>query len=163
MSSRLFQEAREKRGLCYSIYAFAQAHRDTGIIGIYAGTREEKAGEIAPIIAGEMEALAERASDEEVVRARAQIKSGLLMGLESPHARCELIAGHLYSFGRVLGVGELTERLDAVDTESLRRFAEKICARGEPSLAAVGPAGHLETQQRFAARFGHEVSSRGAA
>ncbi len=163
MSSRLFQEAREKRGLCYSIYAFAQAHRDTGIIGVYAGTSEEKAGEIAPIIAGEMAALAEGASEEETARARAQIKAGLLMGLESPHARCELIAGHLYAFDRVLSVGELTERLDAVDADSLRRFAQKIVSRGDPSLAAVGPVRHLETQQRLASRLGSETPSLGAA
>jgi predicted Zn-dependent peptidase len=163
MSSRLFQEARERRGLCYSIYAFAQAHRDTGTIGIYAGTSEEKAGEIAPIIAGEMEALAQGASEEETARARAQIKAGLLMGLESPHARCELIASHLYAFGRVLSVGELTERLEAVDADSLRRFAERVCLRGEPSMSAVGPVRHLETRERFASRFGYETSSLGAA
>ena len=163
MSSRLFQEVRERRGLCYSIYAFAQAHRDTGILGIYAGTSEEKAGEIAPIITGEMEALAQGASEEETARARAQIKAGLLMGLESPQARCELIAGHLYAFGRVLSVGELTERLEAVDADSLRRFAERICLRGEPSMAAVGPVRHLETRERFVSRFGDETSSLGAA
>nr|TFG53367.1 MAG: insulinase family protein [Hyphomicrobiales bacterium] len=163
MSSRLFQEAREKRGLCYSVYAFAQAHRDTGIIGVYAGTSEEKAGEIAPIIAGEMAALAEGASEEETARARAQIKAGLLMGLESPYARCELIAGHLYAFNRVLSVDELTERLEAVDAAALRRFAEKMCLRGEPTLAAVGPVRRLETQERFAARFGRELSTLGTA
>ena len=162
MSSRLFQEARERRGLCYSIYAFAQAHRDTGIIGVYAGTSEEKAGEIAPIIAGEMAALAANASEEETARAKAQIKAGLLMGLESSQARCELIAGHLYAFGRVLSVAELTERLDAVDAASLREFAQKLCARGDPSLAAVGPVRQLETQQRFASRFGGGSSSLGA-
>jgi len=162
MSSRLFQEARERRGLCYSIYAFAQAHCDTGIIGVYAGTSEEKAGEIAPIIAGEMAALAADASEEETARAKAQIKAGLLMGLESSEARCELIAGHLYAFGRVLSVAELTERLDAVDAASLRKFAQKLCARGDPSLAAVGPVRQLETQQRFASRFGGGSSSAGA-
>jgi predicted Zn-dependent peptidase len=163
MSSRLFQEARERRGLCYSIYAFAQAHRDTGIIGIYAGTSEEKAGEIAPIITGEMEALAHGASEEEAARARAQIKAGLLMGLESPQARCELMAGHLYAFGRVLSVGELTERLEAVDVESLRRFAQRVCLRGEPSIAAVGPVRRLETRERFVSRFGNATTSLGAA
>jgi predicted Zn-dependent peptidase len=159
MSSRLFQEVRERRGLCYSIYAFAQAHRDTGIIGIYAGTSEKKAGDIAPIIAAEMEALAQDASEEETARARAQIKAGLLMGLESPQARCELIAGHLYAFGRVLSVSELTERLEAVDANTLRRFAEKVCARGGPSMAAVGPVRRLESHEQFVSRFGHETLS----
>ena len=84
------------------------------------------------------------------------------MGLESSQARCELIAGHLYAFGRVLSVAELTERLDAVDAASLRKFAQKLCARGDPSLAAVGPVRQLETQQRFASRFGGGSSSAGA-
>lgn len=163
MSSRLFQEAREKRGLCYSIYSFAHAYRDTGIFGVYAGTGEEKAGDIAPIVAGEMAALAESASEEEVARARAQMRAGLLMGLERPHARCELIAGHLYAFGRVLGVAELTERLDAVDAAAVRRFAEKVCARGGASTAAVGPVRRLEPHDRFAARFGRGPLSTGTA
>jgi predicted Zn-dependent peptidase len=159
MSSRLFQEAREKRGLCYAIYAFAQSYRDTGTIGVYAGTGEDKAGEIAPIIAGEMYALAEDASEEEAARARAQIKAGLLMGLESPQARCELIAGHLYAFGRVLPVEELIARIDAVDAAALRKFAERIAAQGEPAMAAVGPIRRLESRERFAARFGHARSA----
>jgi predicted Zn-dependent peptidase len=163
MSSRLFQEAREKRGLCYSIYSFAHAYRDTGIIGIYTGTGEEKAGEIAPIIAGEMASLAESASDEEIARARAQMRAGLLMSLERPHARCELIAGHLYAFGRVLRVAELTERLEAVDASAVRKFAAKVCARGTPSVAAVGPVGRLESRERFSARFGRDLTAAGAA
>ena len=163
MSSRLFQEARERRGLCYAIYSFAQSYRDTGIIGVYAGTGEEKAGEIAPIIAGEMTALAEGATEEEIARARAQMRAGLLMGLERPHARCERIAGHLYAYGRVLSIAELNERLDAVDAAAVRRFAEKLCARGEPSMAAVGPVRRLESHERFSARFGRRAISRGAA
>ena len=154
MSSRLFQEAREKRALCYSIYAFSHSYCDTGMIGIYAGTGEDKAGEVAPIVAGEMAALAQNASEEETARARAQLKAALLMGRESPHARCELIAGHLAAFGRVLPVDELTRRIDAVDAAALRRFATGVCDRGAPALAAVGPAKQLESRNSFAARFG---------
>ena len=84
MSSRLFQEVREKRGLCYSIYAFANSFQDGGIVGIYAGTGEAEAGEVSAVVAGEMEALADTATDAEVARAKAQLKSGLLMGLERP-------------------------------------------------------------------------------
>ena len=84
MSSRLFQEAREKRGLCYAIYAFSQSHRDTGTIGVYAGTGEDKAGEVTPLIAAEIEAMAKDATEEEAARARAQLRASLLMALESP-------------------------------------------------------------------------------
>jgi predicted Zn-dependent peptidase len=153
MSSRLFQEAREKRGLCYAIHAFAQAHRDAGMIGVYAGTAADKAGQIAPIIAGEIEAMATRATEEEAARARSQLKASLLMALESPSARSELIAGHMFTYGRVLSVAELTARVDAVDAVALRRFAERVCSRGDPAIAAVGPVGGLESRETFARRF----------
>ncbi len=158
MSSRLFQEVREKRGLCYSIYAFSHSYRDTGMVGIYAGTAEDKAGEVAPLIAAELEAMATQTTEEEAARARAQLKASLLMGLESAHARCELIAGHLYAYGRVLGVEELIDRVDAVDAAALRRFAERLCRRGEPAMAAVGPVKRLESRDVFAHRFGRELA-----
>jgi predicted Zn-dependent peptidase len=154
MSSRLFQEAREKRGLCYSIYAFAHSYIDTGIIGVYAGTAADKAGEIAPIIAAEIASLADTASEEEVARARAQLRAALLMGMESPHARSEQIATHLMAFGRVLPVDELIPKIEAVDAGAIRRFARAVCERGTPAVAAVGPVKRLESRDRFAARFG---------
>jgi predicted Zn-dependent peptidase len=154
MSSRLFQEAREKRGLCYSIYAFSHSYRDTGVFGVYAGTAEDKAGEVAPLIAAEIEAMAVDTSEEEIGRARAQLKAALLMGLESPHARCELIASQLYTYGRTLSVEEMIRRVEAVDAGAIRRFAEQLCQRGGPAIAAVGPAKRLESRDVFARRFG---------
>ncbi len=159
MSSRLFQEAREKRGLCYAIYAFSHSYNDTGMIGIYAGTAEDKAGELAPIIAGEMASLAANATEEETSRAKAQLKASLLMGLESPHSRCEQIASHLYTFGRVLSVEEILAKLHSIDAAALRRFAARVCARGEPAIAAVGPIKRLEGRDRFAARFGRALGT----
>jgi predicted Zn-dependent peptidase len=156
MSSRLFQELREKRGLCYSIYAFSHSYRDTGMVGIYAGTAEDKAGEVAPLIAAELEAMALQTSEEEAARAGAQLKASLLMGLESPHARCELMAGHLYAYGRVLGIEELINRVEAVDAAALRRFADALCRRGNPGISAVGPVKRLESREVFARRFGRE-------
>ena len=131
-----------------------QRLRDTGMLGIYAGTAEEKAGEIAPIIAGELAGMASGATDEETARARAQLKATLLMALESPHARCEQIATHLLAFGRVIPVPELIGRIDAVDAGVVRRFAQGVCARGLPAIAAVGPVKRLESREEFAARFG---------
>jgi predicted Zn-dependent peptidase len=154
MSSRLFQEAREKRGLCYSIYAFSHSYRDTGMIGVYSGTAEDKCGEIAPLIAAEIEAMATGTTEEEAARARAQLKASLLMGLESPHQRCELMAGHLYTYGRVLGLDEIIARVDAVGAAALRRFAESLCRTGNPAIAAVGPVKRLESRDSFARRFG---------
>ena len=153
MSSRLFQEAREKRGLCYSIYAFANSFADSGLIGIYTGTGEAEAAEISAVVAGEMASLAETATESEVARAKAQLKSGLLMGLERPAARTEQIAGQMLAYSRVLPLEELSARLDAVDASAVRRFGERIMQAGRPTIAAVGPIGKLESHAVFSHRF----------
>jgi predicted Zn-dependent peptidase len=162
MSSRLFQEAREKRGLCYSIYAFAQTFRDGGAIGIYSGTGESEAGEISAVVAGEMAALAATATETEIGRAKAQLKSGLLMGLERPATRTEQIAGQLSAYGRVIPLEELISKLDAVDASAVRRFGERVMATDRPAMAAVGPLGKLESHDTFAARFGAGSARRAA-
>jgi hypothetical protein len=76
------------------------------------------------------------------------------MGLESPSARCERIAGHLFTFGRVLTPAESRARIEAVDAARVRRFAERVCATGSPAIAAVGPVAKLESHERFSRRFG---------
>jgi predicted Zn-dependent peptidase len=154
MSSRLFQEVREKRGLCYSVYAFAQSSHDSGIIGIYAGTGEKEAQELSSVIAGEMASLAMNASDGEIARAKAQLKSSLLMGLERPSSRAEMIASHLFTYGRIIPVAELTAKLDAIDAASVRRFGERVMTTAFPAMAALGPVGKLESHARFSQRFG---------
>src|SRR3954468_6575333 len=151
MSSRLFQEVREKRGLCYSIYAFATNFVDGGYNGIYVGTGEQEAGEISAVVAGEMEAMTGRISDAELARAKAQLRSGLLMGLERPGNRSEQIAGQIFSLGRVQGIEEVLAQLEAVDADQVRRFA--AASMRAPSLAAIGPVGKLESFENFSARF----------
>ncbi len=153
MSSRLFQEAREKRGLCYSIYSFANSFRDGGTIGIYAGTGETEAAELAPVIAGELMALAESATETEIARARAQLKSSMLMGLERPSNRAEQIAASLFAYGRFVTPEEIVARLDAVDVSAVRRFGARIVSSGQPSVAVIGPAGKLEDYDTFSRRF----------
>ena len=151
MSSRLFQEVREKRGLCYSIYAFTNNFQDTGFTGIYAGTGEREAGELSAVIAGEMEAMTGVIGEAELSRAKAQLKSGLLMGLERPGTRAEQIAGQMFTLGRVQSVPEMVAQIDAVDTTAIARYAARVMA--EPSIAAVGPVGKLEHHDVFSARF----------
>ncbi len=162
MSSRLFQEAREKRGLCYTIYAFSQSAKDSGTLGVYTGTGESEAAEIGAVVAGEMESLARTATDAEVARAKAQLRSGLLMGLEQPSSRAEMIAGHLLNHGRVLSVEELAAKLEAVDAAAVRRFGEQVMSAGSPAIATVGPAGKLERYETFARRFGLRQTVRAA-
>jgi predicted Zn-dependent peptidase len=159
MSSRLFQEAREKRGLCYAISAFSQAHRDGGTIGVYTGTGEKEAAEISAVIAGEMENLAAGATEREVARAKAQLRSSLLMGLERPGQRAEQIASHIFTHGRLLSIEEMTSRLDAIDAPAVRSFGQRMMESVNPSMAAVGPVGQLEKQGVLAHRFGGSVRS----
>jgi predicted Zn-dependent peptidase len=159
MSSRLFQEIREKRGLCYSIYAFANSFVDGGMIGIYAGTGANEAAEISALVAGEMQELARLANAEEIARAKAQLRSGLLMGLERPSARAELIAAHLLAYGRVVPISEIREKLEAVSVDDVRWFGERLMATARPAIAAVGPVQKLESYQSFAGRYGVTGSS----
>ena len=157
-SSRLFQEAREKRGLCYSIYAFSNGFQDSGFLGIYAGTGESEAQEISAVIAGEMQAIASNLTEAEVSRARAQLKVSLLMGMERPGTRAEQIAGQLFALGRVQSAAEIVAQLDAIDAAQVKRYAARVIeganvANG-PTIAAVGPVGRLESHAKFADRFG---------
>jgi predicted Zn-dependent peptidase len=153
-SSRLFQEAREKRGLCYSIYAFSNGFQDSGFLGIYAGTGEKEAADISAVIAGEMEAMSTDLSEAEVARARAQLKVSLLMGMERPSTRSEQIAGQLFSLGRVQSSAEIVAQLDAIDAGAVKRFAGRVMAAGRPTIAAVGPVRKLESHAAFSGRFG---------
>jgi predicted Zn-dependent peptidase len=160
-SSRLFQEAREKRGLCYSIYAFSNGFQDAGFLGVYAGTGEAEAADISAVIAGEMEAMTSNLTESEVARARAQLKVSLLMGMERPGTRAEQIAGQLFALGKVQSAAEIVAQLDAIDAAIVKRFAARVMQAGPPTMAAVGPIAKLESHQKFARRFGgtHILSS----
>ena len=138
MSSRLFQEAREKRGLCYTIFAQYGALSDSGLMTIYAGTGGEELAELVDLTADEIARAAEKIAPAELARARAQTRAGLLMGLESASARAERIASLLATLGRVPSVEETVERVDAVDAEALRRAAGQMLA-APPALVLYGP------------------------
>jgi predicted Zn-dependent peptidase len=157
-SSRLFQEAREKRGLCYSIYAFSNGFQDCGFLGIYAGTGASEAAEISAVIAGEMEAIAGNLTDAEVARARAQLKVSLLMGMERPGTRSEQIAGQLFALGRVQSAAEIVAQLDAIDAATVKRYGARVMQAGRPSIAAIGPVAKLESHATFSRRFGNPLA-----
>jgi len=152
MSSRLFQEVREKRGLVYSIYSFASAFRDNGIFGLYAGTGANEIAELVPVVCDELRKAAESLTEEEVRRARAQIKAGLLMGLESSMSRAEQLGQQLLVFGRPIPSAEIIAKVDAVDVETLRRVASDLFS-SVPTVAALGPIAKLESFERIANRF----------
>ncbi len=138
MSSRLFQEVREKRGLVYSIYTFPAAYTDTGLFGVYAGTGEREAVELVPLVCDEIAKVVLDISDDELARARAQLKSGLLMSLESTSSRCEQLARQLMVFERPIPIQETVGKIEAVDAAAVRKAAERLLASA-PTLATIGP------------------------
>ena len=152
MSSRLFQEIREERGLVYSIDTFMSAFADTGLFGVYAGTGTGQIEELIPALCDQITGLAGSLREDEVARSRAQLKSSLLMALESTGARCEQIAQHLLIFGRVLPIDEMVARIDAIDTEQIGALARQIFSV-PPVLAAVGPLAKLEPYDTITQRL----------
>jgi predicted Zn-dependent peptidase len=138
MSSRLFQKIREERGLCYTIYAQSAAYDDTGQITVYAGTSEDEIGELTQLTVAEMKRAADDMTDAEVNRAKAQLKAGLLMGLESPSSRAERNARLLSIWGRVPDLDEAVARIDAVTTPGIRAYGGTLLAP-KAALALYGP------------------------
>ncbi|MDM7255166.1 MAG: pitrilysin family protein [Paracoccus sp. (in: a-proteobacteria)] len=153
MSSRLFQKIREERGLCYTIFAQSGFHDDTGMMTIYAGTSPEDIADLATLTIDEMRRAAVDMTEAEVARARAQIKAGLLMGLESPSGQAERMARTLAIWGRVPDVTEVAERIDAVDVAAVRAHAESLIARARPALALYGPVAAAPAREALAERL----------
>ena len=125
MSSRLFQEAREKRGLCYAIYSFSWGMSDTGLFGIHAATGPDQIPELVGVIVQQLKELAEKGpTSEELARSKAQLKAGLLMSLESTTARVEQIARQVLAYDRALGIDELIQKVDDVTADNIKDFGE---------------------------------------
>lgn len=140
MSSRLFQEVRERRGLCYSIYSFSMGHSDTGLFGIHAAAHGEALGELLDIIRIEMENVAGDGLEmSEIDRSKAQLKAGLLMGLESSMSRAEQMARQVFAFGEVLSARDLIAKVEAVRLKGVRDLAGSLLDAKKPTLVVVGP------------------------
>ncbi|MCF6320297.1 MAG: insulinase family protein [Rhizobiaceae bacterium] len=149
MSSRLFQEVREVRGLCYSVYAFHWGFSDTGTFGIHAATGADDVAELVPVIIEELKRAAQSITLEETDRARAQIRAHLLMSNESPSARSAQNARQLMLFGRLITNDELMERLNAISPERIRDLAERLFFQSTPTIAAVGPINAAPNQAQL--------------
>ena len=139
MSSRLFQEVREKRGLCYSIFSQASAFSDSGMLTIYAGTSGDDVADLANITIDEIKRAADDMSEVEVARARTQMKAAMLMGLESPAARAERMARLVMIYGHVPPLAETIAKIDAVDMAGVRDFASGLATNANAALALYGP------------------------
>ncbi|MCX8996395.1 insulinase family protein [Rhizobiaceae bacterium BDR2-2] len=143
MSSRLFQEVREKRGLCYSVYAFHWSFSDSGIFGVHAATGEDDLAELVEVIAVELARAADSIGQEEIDRARAQTRAQLLMAQESPVARAGQIARQAILYGRTIPNQEILDRLAAITPDRLTDLAGRLFFSGNPTVSAIGPLGKL--------------------
>src|SRR6516162_4427348 len=152
MSSRLFQEIREKRGLVYTIHSFVHGYRDSGLFGIYAGTGEAEAAELVPAMGIEVMRLEDGLMPIELKRAKTQMKAGLLMSLESTSARCEQLAHYLLIHGTLFDPLEIVGRIETVDDAAIHRVVARWRS-APPTLAALGPLSRLEEFDRIRERF----------
>ncbi len=152
MSSRLFQEVREKRGLVYSIYSFASSYDDGGLFGVYAGTGEDEVAELIPVMCDEIVKVGAGVRDAEVARARAQLKASILMSLESTTSRCEQLARQIAIYGRPLPVAEVVAKVEAITAADCARVARRLFA-GAPTFAAIGPLAKVEGFEKIVERL----------
>ena len=149
MSSRLFQEVRENRGLCYAISSFHLPYSDIGFFGLYAGTDVSDIPQLMEVVIEQMADATETIAEAEVARVKAQMKTGLLMALESSGARAWQLARQMFAYGRVIPVAEIVARIDAVSVESVRAAGKALLARSRPAVAALGPGAGIEHAASF--------------
>ena len=152
MSSRLFQEVREKRGLCYTIYAHAGSFADSGMLTIYAGTGADEINDLAHVTVDELARITRDLTEEEVARARAQMKAGLLMGLESASSRAERIARLTAIWDRVPPLEETVAKIDAVDLAAVKTFGERYLSQ-TPAMVLYGPVSQAPDARELGARM----------
>ena len=151
MASRLFQEAREARGLAYAIDAYSETYADTGILGVFAGCDAKDAAELAEVTAQQIKLLAEPVGEAELSRAKAQLKGSMFMGRESALARAEQAAGQVLLFGRTLDPATVAGEIDTVTPTQIAALTSRILAPGKAATAILGPKASLAAAERFQA------------
>ena len=152
MSSRLFQEVREKRGLAYSIYSFASNFDDGGIFGIYAGTGENKVNELIPVVCNELNQLTQNIQNQELSRAQAQLKSSILMNLESSSYQTEQIARQLQIYGRTIKTEEMINNINNVSVKDIIKIATRLLS-DKPTLIGIGPINKIDSLDSLSSRI----------
>jgi len=149
MASRLFQEARENRGLAYAIDAYSETYADVGVLGVFAGCAAKDAAELAQVAAGEIAGMTKPVSDGELARAKAQLKGSMFMGREGALARAEQAAGQVLLFGRTLDPDDVAAEVDAVSAADIARLTERILAPRKAAVAVLGPKSSLKAAPAF--------------
>ncbi len=153
MSSRLFQEVREKRGLCYSVFSFGSAYEDAGQVGVYAATSPEHSNELVELTTDIMMSVAREVTEAEVARAKAQLKASLVMNLESASSRADQIARQFLAFGHVPSIASLVAKIEAVTPDQVRGLAERLFKAKKPGFSAVGHISQLSGYEAIARHF----------
>jgi predicted Zn-dependent peptidase len=143
MSSRLFQEVREKRGLAYSIFSFENRYIDTGVFGIYAACDDNDAKDVIAIVREECEKIRINVEEEELIKAKAQMKASILMGLESSMSRMQRLANQLMFLNEYIPPSEIAKKIDEVNLESVKNIAEKVF-RTRFTMAVLGNCADIE-------------------
>ncbi len=154
MSSKLFQQVREKRGLCYSIFSFASMQSDSGNFAIYAGTSAEQVDEMLGVVCDELNDVASGVSGAEVNRAKAQLRASLLMARESVSSCSEALARQIMLFGKPSDDYKLLAQIDDVTGESVSQLAARLISAAPPAIAAVGPSTRIMSNEALATRLG---------
>ena len=152
----MFQEVRERRGLCYAIYSSCWSLADAGLFGIHTATGAEMMGRLIDVVGEQFVAVAaEKPAAAELARSKAQLKAGLLMGLESSSSRAEQMARQLIAYDRLLTSAELIDAVEAVTVDRVRALAGQLLG-GKPSVAVVGAG---RRSMAYAARLEHALAS----
>ena len=139
MSSRLFQELREKRGLCYSIFSFTQMQPSSGVLGFYAGTSPKNGNELLEASVNEWNKLRGSITEEEVSRAKAQMRSGFIMGQESTSSRAEYLAKNILTFGKLISNDAVLKEIESITINSIEEVLTRIFTSAQPVLSIIGP------------------------
>jgi len=160
VSSRLFQEVREKRGLCYTVYSYIADHEDTGLMGLYTALGQETEEQALSTMCRVVSELAEHGPDAaELDRAREQAKANVLMGLESTQSRMSHMGNAQLLFSRVPSTDDILASYDAITAQALRALAQEIFDFSQASLSAVGRVRGEEAYQAVYQSFaeGHKI------
>ena len=139
VSSRLFQEIRENRGLAYSVYSYTSMYMDTGLWGVYAGVSKKKIREVAELIISEMRSLKDTLTDDELENAKRHLKGNMILGLESTNSRMNNIARQEINFGRYISPDEISKAVELVGMRQIKELSERLLNKGSLSITAYGP------------------------
>jgi len=152
MSSRLFQEIREKRGLVYGISSFCSSYSDTGIFGIYSGTGDSQIQELIPVLCDQLNTSPESITEKEISRGKAQLKASLMMGRESAFRRSEIAARQLLVFNRIIEPAEILKKIDEVNIDTVKYISKKILSK-PITISSIGPIEKLEKLENIQSRL----------